>query len=57
MADQIKLIESIEENAREAFANDLPASSCKYLPGTEDYKTWMAAYVALSNQAWGRVAA
>jgi len=55
--EPITSIADIKARAAEAFADDQPMCACPYPVGSEARSVWMAAYAALSNQAWGRVAA
>lgn len=57
MPEQITPIADIKARAAEAFADDLPMCACPYPAGSEAAELWRSEYAALSNQAWGRVAA
>lgn len=54
--EPITSIADIKARAAEAFADDQPLCACPYPAGSEAAAEWEAAYTALSNQAWGRVA-
>lgn len=57
MNEPFASIADIKARAAKAFADDQPMCTCPYPAGSEARTVWLSEYAALSNQAWGRVAA
>jgi hypothetical protein len=56
MPEQIRSIAEIKAQAERDFSSDRSIADCPYKDEPEAATIWRAEYVALSNQAWGRVA-
>ncbi|SMP71786.1 hypothetical protein [Noviherbaspirillum suwonense] len=57
MTEPFASIADIKARVAQAFAEDQAICACPYPAESEAAALWRAEYVALSNQAWGRVAA
>jgi hypothetical protein len=52
VSEQIVPIAEIQRRAAEAFAADLPSSTCPYPAGSAARDAWLNHYAALSNRSW-----